>query len=125
MATAKEDRRLVRLTKICLALPEAAREIHGSHASFLVRKKVFAYFLNDHHGDGIVAVSCKVLKGDNTALIAADPKRFYMPAYIGPRGWVALRLDVGEIDWEEVEELVTGSYRLTAPKNLGRSRQAD
>ena len=95
---AKEDRRLVRLTKICLALPETTRDCHGSHAGFLVRKKTFAYFLNDHHGDGIVAVTCKVLPSDNKALAGAQPERFYLPAYIGPRGWVALRLDMGEVD---------------------------
>lgn len=113
-----EDRRLVRLTKICLALPESTRERQGEHAAFRVRKKTFAYFLNDHHGDGIVAVTCKVLPGDNTALIAANPERFYLPAYIGTRGWVALRLDRGDIDWDEVSELVTGSYRMVSPKRL-------
>ncbi len=113
-----EDRRLVRLTKICTAFPEASRDLHGSHAGFLVRKKTFAYFLNDHHGDGIVAVTCKVFPGDNKALIAAQPERFYMPAYIGPKGWVALRLDVGEVDWDEVAEMVSCSYRLVAPKRL-------
>src|SRR5579864_4817573 len=113
-----EDRRLVRLTKICLALPESTRERQGEHAAFRVRKKTFAYFLNDHHGDGIVAVTCKVLPGDNTALAAASPERFYMPAYIGSRGWVALRLDAGAIDWDEVSELAATSYRLVAPKSL-------
>jgi predicted DNA-binding protein (MmcQ/YjbR family) len=83
-----------------------------------VRKKTFAYFLNDHHGDGIVAVTCKVLPSDNKALAGAQPERFYLPAYIGPRGWVALRLDVGEVDWDEVSELVACSYRLVAPKRL-------
>jgi hypothetical protein len=112
------NRRLTRLTKICLALPEAVRRDSGSHAAFLVRDKVFSYFLNDHHGDGIVSVACKALPGDNAALAAAQPRRFYLPAYIGPRGWVALRLDTGEIDWEEVAELVTGSYRLLAPRRL-------
>jgi hypothetical protein len=110
-----EEPRLARLSKICLALPEATREHRGDHASFRVRKKVFAYFLSDHHGDGIVSVCAKVLPGDNTALISAQPDRFYMPAYIGPRGWVALRLDRGAIDWKEVAELITGSYQLTAP----------
>jgi len=115
---AKEDRRLSRLTKICLALPEATTYRQGSHAGFLVRKRTFAYFLNDHHGDGIVAVTCKVLPGDNNALVAAQPERFYMPAYIGPKGWVALRLDLGDADWEEVAELVACSYQLVAPKRL-------
>ncbi len=113
-----EDRRLTRLTRLCLDLPETTRETHGRHASFLVRKKIFAYWLNDHHGDGIIAVTCKVLPGDNARLIAAQPDRFYMPAYVGPRGWVALRLDIGEIDWDEVRELLTGSYMLLAPKTL-------
>jgi len=116
-----EDKRLTRLTKICLALPEAAREVQGSHAAFTVKDKKFAYFLNDHHGDGIVAVTCKVGPGDNTALTSAQPDRFYLPAYIGSRGWVALRLDRGEIDWDEVAELVADSYRRTAPKRLAAS----
>jgi hypothetical protein len=51
-----EDPRLVRLSKIALALPKATRQIHESHAQFLVRKKTFAYFLDNHHGDGIIAV---------------------------------------------------------------------
>ena len=118
MAKPSEDRRLARLTKICLALPETTRECCGQHADFHVRKKTFAYFLNDHHGDGMVAVACKVLPGDNAALAAANPERFYLPAYIGPKGWVALRLDVGHVDWEEVAELVGTSYRLVAPKRL-------
>jgi hypothetical protein len=125
---ASEDRRLVRLSKICLALPEATRCVKGLHAGFYVRQRTFAYFLNDHHGDGIVGVTCKVLRGDNTALVAAQPDRFYIPAYIGPKGWVALRLDVGEVDWDEVSELVSLSYRLVAPKGLvsqlAQSKQA-
>ena len=114
----KENPRLARLTKIALALPEASREVHGSHAQFLVRKKTFAYFLDNHHGDGIIAVACKALPGDNEVLARSDPTRFYLPAYIGARSWVALRLDVGPVDWDEVRELTAGSYRLVAPKKL-------
>jgi predicted DNA-binding protein (MmcQ/YjbR family) len=109
---------LKRVTAICLALPDARCEHKGDHAIFRVRKKVFAYFLNSHHGDGIVSICGKTLPGDNTVLVASDPARFYLPAYIGPRGWVGLRLDMGKVDWEEVRELVTGSYLLTAPKTL-------
>ena len=114
-----KDPRLVRLTEIALGLPEATRQICGSHAQFLVRKKTFAYFLDDHHGDGIVAVTCKVLAGDNKALAEAQPDRFYLPAYIASKGWVALRLDLGKVDWDEVRELLLGSYMLIAPKRLG------
>ena len=120
-----EDPKLERLTKICLALPDASREIMGDHAAFKVRKKVFVYFLNNHHGDGIVSVACKVLPGDNAALAKSNPARFYLPAYVGPRGWVALRLDAGKVDWPEVSELVTTSYRLVAPKTLTRTLPAE
>jgi predicted DNA-binding protein (MmcQ/YjbR family) len=113
-----EDPRLTRLTEIALKLPEATRKPYGSHAQFLVRKKTFAYFLDNHHGDGIVAVTGKVLPGDNKALAKAQPKRFYLPAYIASKGWVALRLDVGKVDWSEVEELLSGSYALIAPRKL-------
>ena len=113
-----EDKRLTRLTKIALAFPEAKRELHGSHATFLIRKKPFAYFLDNHHGDGIVGFTCKTLAGENSALVAAQPERFYPPAYLASRGWVALRLDRGEIDWGEVKELLLGSYAMLAPKRL-------
>jgi predicted DNA-binding protein (MmcQ/YjbR family) len=113
-----EDPRLTRLTEIALALPETSRQIYGSHAQFLVRKKTFAYFLNDHHGDGIVGVTCKVLPGENEALVKVQPRRFYLPAYVASRGWVALRLDVGKVDWDEVRDLLITSYVLIAPKRL-------
>ena len=115
---AGQDPRLARLAQICLALPEVTRHDSGDHSAFLARKRTFAYFLNNHHGDGIVAVTCKVAPGDNAALVAAQPARFYMPAYIGPKGWVALRLDLGDIDWDEVAELVGDSYRRVTPSRL-------
>ncbi|HTX34519.1 MAG TPA: MmcQ/YjbR family DNA-binding protein [Bryobacteraceae bacterium] len=118
MPPSGSDECLSRLTAICLVFPETSRRLSAGHAAFLVRKSTFTYFLNDHHGDGIVSVACKTLPGDNTALVAAQPERFYLPAYVGPRGWVALRLDRGAVDWSEVSELVTMSYRLLAPKIL-------
>lgn len=114
----KDDPRLTRVDEICLALPETTSERHGSHAAFLVGKKKFAYYLDNHHGDGIVAITCKVAPGDNRLLATAQAERFYLPAYLASRGWVALRLDCGEIDWEEVRELLRESYRRTAPKRL-------
>jgi hypothetical protein len=119
-----EDPRLAKLTKIALALPETERKLGGRHAQFLTRKKTFAYFLDDHHGDGIVAVTCKVLPGDNNALAEAQPRRFYLPAYVASKGWVALRLDAGKIDWDEVKELLAGSYALIAPKRLAERLNA-
>jgi len=116
--------RLEKLSRICLALPQTSREDKGSHAAFSVVKKVFVYYLNNHHGDGIVGFCCKVLPGDNEQLIASNPQKFYMPAYVGSRGWVALRLDRRTVDWSEVQELVRCSYVLCAPKRLSRMAEA-
>jgi predicted DNA-binding protein (MmcQ/YjbR family) len=110
--------RLHALTEICLALPETTREDKGSHAAFLVRKKTFAYYLNNHHGDNIISVCCKVLPGENRFLAESGPNRFYLPAYIGSRGWIGLRMDRATLNWAEVKELVQGSYLQTAPKKL-------
>jgi hypothetical protein len=99
MGKANEEARLARLTKICLALPGATRQVLGSHAGFCVRKKMFAYFLNDHHGDGIVSVCAKVLPGDNTALISAQPARFYARLHRAERmGRVETRSRRGELE---------------------------
>jgi phosphoribosylglycinamide formyltransferase-1 len=109
---------LQRVSEICLALPETTREDAGEHAMFAVRAKRFAYYLDDHHGDGIVSVCFKALPSERETLLDSDEQRFYSPAYIGPKGWLGLRLDVGEVDWAEVKALVTASYRLQAPKRL-------
>ncbi len=112
-------KRLRQLLAISKALPEAQIESQPRGASiFRVKKKVFAYFLADHHGDGIVAVAMKTAPGQNAALIAADGARFYSPAHIGARDWVGVRLDVDDVDWQQVRELLTASYRATAPAKL-------
>jgi predicted DNA-binding protein (MmcQ/YjbR family) len=116
---AKTDPRLARLSAICAKLPESARALRGDHAEFRVRGKVFAYLLNDHHGDGIVSVCVKSALGENLDRAQREPQRFYLPAYIGPRGWFGLKLQ-GKSDWSEIETLVRSSYRLAAPKTLAR-----
>ena len=114
---------LKKLSQICLALPATARRDSGDHADFRVRGKVFAYFLNNHHGDGIVAVCCKAALGENVDRASREPQRFYLPPYIGPRGWFGLRLDGEAIDWSEVRNLVELSYGLVAPKRLAKNYQ--
>jgi predicted DNA-binding protein (MmcQ/YjbR family) len=118
VATKAEEPRLRKLSALCTKLPEVERRLSGSHADFRVRGKVFAYFLNDHHGDGIVAVCCKAQPGENVDRASRDPKRYFLPAYIGPRGWFGLRLDLPTIDWGEVGSIVESSYRLAAAKRL-------
>ena len=114
-------RRRARLTKMVLALPGTTVE-GDQHLSLACKGKKFGYYLDDHHGDGVVALSCKAEPGVNRALVDAEPERFFIPAYTGPRGWMAIRLDLAEIDWDEVEAFVNDAYRLTAPAKAGRRR---
>ncbi len=114
---ANKDKR-DRLTEICDALPGAEHADQGNHTIYRVRGKVFAYFLDNHHGDGIVSVCVKSERGENVDRARHGPERFYLPAYIGPRGWFGMRLDRGRVAWREVAEVVERSYRLTAPKTL-------
>jgi hypothetical protein len=106
-----------RIREICLALPEAtARD--GQHIKFEVRGKSFGYYTDDHHGDGRLAFSCKAPMGMQGALVSSYPERFFVPPYLGPKGWIGVWLDVRAVDWDEVAELAAESYRMTAPKRL-------
>lgn len=106
-----------RFARICLAFPEA--EVRGGeHDRFSVRGKTFAYYLDNHLGDGIRAASVRVGVGANDDLIAEAPERFYRAKYMHHHGWVCLRLDLPAVDWDEVSDLAVGSYRLQAPKRL-------
>jgi hypothetical protein len=111
-----------RLVRLCRTLPEATVTAHdlmfGAHVGFQVGGRTFAWYVDDEHGDGRVAVLCKTPAGENSGLVASDPHRFYLPRYVGKRGWVGLRLDLQDVDWGEVAELVADSYRLVAPRRL-------
>ena len=107
---------LARLRRICLALPEAEEIETWGHPTFRVRKKIFVGC--GAGDDGRVQMTCKSPPGEQQALVAADSKRFFVPAYVGSRGWVGVRLHA-PVDWTEVTELVEESYRMTAPKRLG------
>ncbi len=114
----REDRRLRLLSAVCLGLPDVERTICGAHADFRVRGKIFAYFLRNHGDDGIIAACFKSRLGEHVEHVKRAPDRFYLPRYIGRRGWCGLRLDQGNIDWDEVKVLASASYNLVAPKGL-------
>lgn len=112
-------RPITRLRKVCLALPEAHEVEAWGEPTFRVRKKLFAMFASaeSHHGGGRPAVWCKAGPGNQELMVRAAPKRFFVPPYVGPSGWIGVFLD-GAVDWAELAELLEDSYRLTAPKRL-------
>ncbi len=88
------------------------------HIAFRIRKRIFAYYLFDHHGDGMIAFTCKSSLSEQRRLLKDDPISFFVPAYLGSRGWIAIRLDLDEVDWETVAELARRAYQGTAPRKL-------
>lgn len=102
--------------RICLALPEATERVSHGEAAWFVRNRTFVMYA-DHHHDDRLAIWCHAPDGFQRALVTAAPDRFFVPAYVGHRGWVGVRLDV-ELDWEEVATIVEGAYRMVAPKRL-------
>jgi hypothetical protein len=106
-----------RFRSLCLALPEVVEKPFGKHWTYRVRDKNFATQMNNHHGDDRIAVWCKADRGVQEMLVEADPKRYFVPPYVGPSGWVGIRLDV-KVDWGAVTRLVNDGYRLVAPKRL-------
>ena len=110
---------LVRLRKLYLALPEAHEVEAWSEPTFRVRNKMFAMFAGkgNHHGAGRTAVWCKATRNNQSLMVSAHPERFFVPAYVGPNGWVGVWLD-GNTDWKELAEILSDGYRLVAPKKL-------
>jgi formyltetrahydrofolate-dependent phosphoribosylglycinamide formyltransferase len=102
-----------------LALPESDEVLsHGMPCFGIVKGKKFAYVSNDHHGDGKVALLVKISGVDEQAqLIENDPARYYRPAYFGD-GWIGVRLDLGDTDWDAIGGWLERSWRSTAPKRL-------
>lgn len=111
--------RRTRLVKMCEALPEVVVEAAGeSHIAFRIRKRIFAYYLFDHHGDGMIALTCKSSLSEQRRLVKDDPISFFVPPYLGSKGWVAIRLDLDEVDWDTVSELARRAYQDLAPRKL-------
>ena len=104
--------------RICLALPEVSERLsHGSPTWFVRGKKTFVMFLDDHHGDGRLAIWCAAPPGVQEQLVEQEPARFFRPPYVGHRGWLGVQLDV-EPDWAEMAEICADAYRQVAPKTL-------
>lgn len=102
-----------------MALPAADEVVsHGMPCFGIIKGKKFAYVSNDHHGDGRIALLVKISGADEQAqLIENDPARYYRPAYFGD-GWIAIRLDLGDTDWDAVADWLERSWRMIAPHRL-------
>ena len=128
-ATPAPDRVIERIRRICLDLPEVVEQPFGGHTSpaFRVRDKLFVIIAESR-----TSMTLKAPRGEQEILVKADPERFFVPPYVGSKGWVGVRIALKAApDWEEMAELISESYCLTAPKRLvtrweaGRADQPD
>jgi hypothetical protein len=106
---------LEQLRGIIESLPETSEKLSHGAPTWWGGKKTFAVYHDGHYDEGRRGVWIKATEDAQEALISADPDRFYRPKYLGPSGWVALRLE-GRVDWEEVRFLLVQGYRMVAPK---------
>jgi hypothetical protein len=110
------DSALAMVREICLALPGAGERLsHGAPAFFIDGKQAFVMFMDDHHGDGRLALWCAAPPGAQAALTASSPDRYFVPPYVGHRGWIGLRLD-RDATPDEIAGVIEDAWLDRAPK---------
>jgi len=114
----ERERTLERVRQLSLALPETSERLsHGAPTFFVRDKKAFLMVLTNHHGDGRFAIWCAAPDGMQPALVEADSERFFVPPYVGHRGWLGVRLDRG-LDRDALAGIVEDAYAEVAPRKL-------
>ena len=101
---------------MCAALPKTEEKFSHGEPTFFVGTKVYVMFANNHHNDGHIAVWIPVPAGLQATLLKTEPRKFFMPPYVGVRGWIGIELD--EMDDEELGVYIFDAWRLTAPKKI-------
>jgi hypothetical protein len=125
MNARERQRILTRLRKLALALPETSERLsHGAPTFFVREKRPFVMVLTDHHGDGRFAIWCAAPQGLQSMLVEVDPERFFVPPYVGHRGWLGMRLDRA-LDWNELAGIVEDAYAEIAPPKLVEAARDD
>jgi hypothetical protein len=109
---------LDRVRAVCLGLPEVTERLsHGSPAFFVRGRKAFVMYLDDHHGDGRLALWCAAPAGMQERLVATEPERYFRPPYVGHRGWIGVRLD-RDLDFGQVAGAIEDAWLTVAPPRL-------
>ena len=103
---------------MCLALPDTTECLsHGAPTFFVRGKRAFLMVLTDHHGDGRFAIWCAAPDGVQQLLVDAEPERFFVPPYVGHRGWLGVRLD-RDVEWDELAGIAEDAFAEVAPAKL-------
>ena len=103
--------------EVCLSFPQAEEFLSHGSPNFRVRGKTFATYVVNHHGDGRIALWLNAPSGAQEQYTRATPKQFFVPPYVGPRGWLGVQLDQG-LSWKRIAALVREAYEKVAPPAL-------
>lgn len=106
--------------QVCLWFPETEEYLSHGAPNFRVRGKTFASYLVNHHGDGRIALWLNAPAGAQELHVGDQPQHFFIPPYVGPRGWLGVHLDRG-LDWDEIAALVREAWIKVAPPALART----
>jgi hypothetical protein len=106
---------LAQVREFCLALPEVSEKSSHGHPTFLYKKRVLAYFLDNHHNDGRLALWLPAPDGVQAMLVDSNPDHYFVPPYGGHSGWVGVRLD-RSAPWSEVSSMIESAHQLLAAK---------
>ena len=109
---------IARIRKVCLSFPETSeRPSHGSPAFFIRGKRAFVMYMNNHHGDGRLALWCAAQREIQQMLVSASPRHYFVPPYVGHLGWIGVRLD-RRLSWGKITAAIEDAYLTVAPKKL-------
>ena len=103
--------------ELCLAFPETEETTSHGKPDYKVGGKSFAHFTVNHHGDGHVALWLRSPEGAQQHFVGLDPKTYFVPQYVGPRGWLGVELNRG-VSWKEVAARVREAWENAAPKSI-------
>lgn len=120
--TKAAEKALALVRRLCLSLPDSEEKIAWGEPTFRVGGRLFAMFANDHHGDGRIALWCNAPEGAQRDIVASDEEHFFVPPYVGPGGWIGMRLD-RKLSEKAMAAVIAQAYETTRAKLKGKRRR--
>ena len=109
------DKQLERVRELVHALPNVTEKLSHGAPTFFVKQKSFANFVDNHHGDGRLALWCMAPPGAQAMLVDSNPDHYFVPPYVGYMGWVGVRLD-RDNEWAQIAAILEAAYEARAAK---------
>jgi len=116
-----KDKQLAAVRKFVEQLEDVTEKLSHGHPTYFVKKKCFAYFLDNHHNDGRLALWCAAPPGAQAMLVESNPDVYFVPPYVGYQGWVGVRLDK-DAAWPEIAAVLENAYETKQAKKPAKPK---